>query len=177
MTHNGWLTVTPVLGLRPLFTFCFHLFRGRVVHISLPLIYKLLCILDDLLEVVRGVCELVGLDLQHGDIFQDNLKQKNSFSSYKNKKNLNLYGCSIHSYFLYWFWQECFKPRFRTWLTNSPWSRILLWWLHRRQGENKPASRKSSILFLYSYSALFMDSNSCHLQGCIHTMGCAVIHF
>lgn len=68
------LTVSSVFGFYPLLTFCFHLLSRSVIHISLPFLNQLLCVFHYSFKMIRGVSKLIWFDMQHCDIFQDNLQ-------------------------------------------------------------------------------------------------------
>lgn len=68
------LTVASVFGFYPLLALSFHLLGGSVVHVGLAFPNQLLCVLHYRLEVIRRVRELIGLDVQHRNVFQDHLQ-------------------------------------------------------------------------------------------------------
>lgn len=70
------LTVAPVLGFCPLLSFSFHPLGRSVIHISLPFPNQLLGVFHDSFKMIRGVSKLVWFNMQHRNIFQDNLQQE-----------------------------------------------------------------------------------------------------
>lgn len=67
-------TVVPASGLHALLPLLLHLLRRGVVDVGLALCKKLLCQSHNGGEMVTGVGELIRMDLEHGDIFQNNLR-------------------------------------------------------------------------------------------------------
>lgn len=67
-------TVVSVFGLDALLPLLLHLLRRRVVDVGFALGQQLLRQPHDGGEVVAGEGELVGVDLEHGDVLQDHLK-------------------------------------------------------------------------------------------------------
>lgn len=68
-------TVVSALGLDALLPLLLHLLGGRVVDVGLALGEQLFAIAHDDGKTIAGVGELVWLDLQHGNIFQDDLRR------------------------------------------------------------------------------------------------------
>lgn len=68
-------TVISAFGLSALLPLLFHLLGGRVVDVGLALSKQLFSKLHDDGKMVAGVGELVWVDLQHGNIFQDDLRR------------------------------------------------------------------------------------------------------
>lgn len=68
-------TVVSALGLDALLPLLLHLLGGRVVDVGLARGEQLFAIAHDDGKTVAGVGELVWLDLQHGNIFQDDLRR------------------------------------------------------------------------------------------------------
>lgn len=67
-------TVASAFGLNTLLPLLLHLLRRRVVDVGLALSEQLFSKLHDDGKMVAGVGELVWLDLEHGNIFQDHLR-------------------------------------------------------------------------------------------------------
>lgn len=67
-------TVVPALGLNALLPLLLHLLGGRVVDVGFAVGEQLLAVAHDDGETVAGVGELVWFDLQHGDVFQNDLR-------------------------------------------------------------------------------------------------------
>lgn len=68
-------TVVSALGLDALLPLLLHLLGGRVVDVGLARGEQLFAIAHDDGKTVTGVGELIWLDLQHGNIFQDDLRR------------------------------------------------------------------------------------------------------
>lgn len=66
-------TVISAFGLSALIPFLLHLLRRRVVDVGLALRKQLFSKLHYGGEMVAGVGELVWMDLEHGNIFQNHL--------------------------------------------------------------------------------------------------------
>lgn len=67
-------TVVPALGLGALLPLLLHLLGGRVVDVGFALVEQLLAVAHDDGKTVAGVGELVWFDLQHGNVFQNDLR-------------------------------------------------------------------------------------------------------
>ena len=68
-------TVVSAFGLSALLPLLLHLLRRCVIDVGLALREKLLCKFHYDGEMVAGVGELVWMDLEHGNVFQDHLRR------------------------------------------------------------------------------------------------------
>lgn len=77
-SHSSFIehTVVPALGLGALLPLQLHLLGGRVVDVGFAVVEQLLAVAHDDGKTVAGVGELVGFDLQHGNVFQNDLRRR-----------------------------------------------------------------------------------------------------
>lgn len=83
-------TVVSAFGLNALLSLLLHLVRRRIVNVGLALGEQLFAKFHDDGEMIAGVGELVWMDLQHGNVFQDDLRRMNRcFFHHNNEEHLN----------------------------------------------------------------------------------------
>lgn len=94
VTHErGRRTVISAFGLSALLPLLLHLLGRRVVDVGLALSEQLFAKSHDGRKVVAGVGELVWMDLEHGNIFQDHLGSNTHVAMRRQK---HIFGSGFH---------------------------------------------------------------------------------